>query len=53
MVFADTPQMFKNSHLGVSNFDFLSLCPFRTENSSQCQFYPWLQNYTVSETTPF
>jgi hypothetical protein len=23
--------------LDVSNFDFLSLCPFHTENSSQCQ----------------
>jgi hypothetical protein len=23
--------MFKNSHLDISNFDFFSFCPFRTE----------------------
>jgi hypothetical protein len=26
--------MFKTSHLGVSNFGFLSLYPFRTENAN-------------------
>jgi hypothetical protein len=35
--------MFKTSHLGVSNFGFLSLCPFRTENANFTQ----LQNYTI------
>ena len=38
---------FKTSHLNVSNFNFLSFCHFRTKNHSQCQFYPWLQNYIV------
>jgi hypothetical protein len=27
--------MFKTSHLGVSKFDFLSLCPFRIENHNE------------------
>jgi hypothetical protein len=27
--------MFKTSHLGVSKFGFLSLCPFRTENPNE------------------
>jgi hypothetical protein len=36
--------MFKNSYLGVSNFGFLSLCLFHTENA----------NFTTgSKTTPF
>jgi hypothetical protein len=36
--------MFKTFHLGVSNSDFLSLCPFRTENA----------NFILdSKTTPF
>jgi hypothetical protein len=30
--FANTFMMFKTSHLGVSKFGFLLLCPFRTEN---------------------
>jgi hypothetical protein len=32
--------MFKNSYLGILKSHFLSLCPFRTENPLQCQFYP-------------
>ena len=38
------PSIFKTSHLGVSNFGFLSLYPFRTENVN---FIP------DSKTTPF
>jgi hypothetical protein len=30
--FCKYPPTFKTSHLGVSKFGFLSLCPFRTEN---------------------
>jgi hypothetical protein len=30
--FCRYPLMFKSSHLGISNFDFLSLCPFCIEN---------------------
>jgi hypothetical protein len=33
-VFANTSTMFKTSHLGVSNSDFLSLCPFCTKNAN-------------------
>jgi hypothetical protein len=35
--------MFKTSHLDVSMFDFLSLCPFRTENPNEMPILP--QNY--------
>jgi hypothetical protein len=35
--------MFKTSHLGVSKFDFLSLCPCRTENPNRMSILP--QNY--------
>jgi hypothetical protein len=41
--FADTFLMFKTSHLGVSNFSFLSLFPFRTENLNKMSIL--LQNY--------
>ena len=30
--FCRHPPMLKNSYLGVSNFDFLSLCQFHTKN---------------------
>jgi hypothetical protein len=36
--------MFKTSHLSVSNFGFLSLCPFRIEN---------VNFISKSKTTPF
>jgi hypothetical protein len=40
--------MFKTSHLAVSNFGFLSLCPFRTENFNEnANFIP------DSKITPF
>jgi hypothetical protein len=32
--------MFKTSHLGVSNFNFLSLCLFRTENPNGMSILP-------------
>jgi hypothetical protein len=32
--------MFKTSHLGVSKFGFLSLCPFRTENPNGMSILP-------------
>ena len=32
-VLADTSSMFKNSYLDVSNFGFLSFCPFSTKNA--------------------
>ena len=41
--FADTLLMFKTSHLGVSNFGFLLLYPFYTENSNEIPILP--QNY--------
>jgi hypothetical protein len=38
--FLQIPPMFKSFHLSVSNFVFLSLCPFRIEIFLQFQFYP-------------
>ena len=35
--------MFKTSHLRVSKFGFLSLCPFRTKNPNKIPILP--QNY--------
>jgi hypothetical protein len=35
--------MFKTSHLGISKFDFLSLCPFRIENPNRMSILS--QNY--------
>jgi hypothetical protein len=32
--------MFKTSHLGVSKFDFLSLCPFHTEKPNAVPILP-------------
>ena len=34
------PPMFKTSHLSVSKFGFLSLCPFRTENPNEMPILP-------------
>ena len=37
--FANTPLMFKTSHLGVSKFGFFLLCPFRTKNPNGMPIY--------------
>jgi hypothetical protein len=37
--------MFKTSHLGVSNFGFLSLCPFHTKNPNRMPILS--QNYAL------